>query len=177
MFGVRRSSRQDPAHSAGPAPAERPHADARTRGNPKSSTGGAADITRALDWLVDGVALVRHDGSLAYANAAMQAILRRGDGIRLHKGAIQFTGAEARGRFRDAIDAAGLGQGDSRTAAIDFIATREAQGAAYVVSVRPLGHASERPAGAVAIVSVRDPHGRRPTAVAGLREILGITEA
>src|SRR5262249_61284855 len=42
-------------------------------------------LERALDWLADGVAVVRADGVVVYANATLQAIARRNDGIRLRK--------------------------------------------------------------------------------------------
>src|SRR5882672_5011264 len=39
-------------------------------------------LERALDWLADGVMLVRTDGTVVYANEAFQAITRRNDGVR-----------------------------------------------------------------------------------------------
>jgi DNA-binding CsgD family transcriptional regulator len=137
-------------------------------------------LERALDWLADGVALVRIDGAVVYANEKMQAIARRGDGIRLGRSAIEFDAAEARERFDVAVGAVGrLKDGDVRATAVDFTAARSADAPPYLVSVRPLvespRHGSEHQA--VAVVFVRDPSARHAAAIGTLREAFGLTEA
>lgn len=134
----------------------------------------------ALDWLSDGVLLVRADGGFVYANAAMQAIARRGDGIRLARGRLEFSGAGARDRFDKALAAiARLETNDpSAPAAADFVVTSEPHRPSYLVALRPLPrHARFVPTQAIAIVFVRNT-GSRSSGTARLhREVFGFTEA
>jgi DNA-binding CsgD family transcriptional regulator len=146
---------------------------------------GASDfnhsLERALDWLADGVALVRHDGSVSYANETLQAIARRHNGIRLGKDTLEFAATDAREKFNAAIASIARMKSGARAdpAATDFIVARATGDPPYVVSVRPLAETAERSAGrkAIAAVFVRDPLARNPAAVATLREIFGLTEA
>jgi DNA-binding CsgD family transcriptional regulator len=144
---------------------------------------GASDINhsleRALDWLADGVALVRRDGSVSYANETLQGIARRDNGIRLRNDAIEFASAEARDKYDAAIAAVERLKGGGAAAATDFIVARAAGEPPYLVSVRPLARPAERRSvrGAIAAVFVRDPLGRNTAAIATLREIFGLTEA
>jgi DNA-binding CsgD family transcriptional regulator len=135
---------------------------------------------RALDWLTDGAALLRKDGRVLYANDAFQAIVRRGDGLRLNRGTIEFTAPQARTRLAAALAAAcRLGEDDLDAATHgDFPAPRAAGMPAYIVSLRSLiGTRSRQRSDAVAIVFVRDPLGRNAAAARMLRELFGFTEA
>ena len=146
----------------------------RTAGDTRDS------LERTLDWLTEGVALVRADGAVVYANHRFEEIARRGDGLRLHKREIDFTTPQARNRFSTALAAAApLRSGTIRgAAAIDFAAARSGSSAPYVVSVRPLADTGGDPArGAVAAVFVRDPQAHNAAAIPTLREIFGLTEA
>lgn len=146
----------------------------RTAGDTRDS------LERTLDWLTEGVALVRADGAVVYANHRFEEIARRGDGLRLHKREIDFTTPQARNRFSTALAAAApLRSGTIRSAgAIDFAAARSGSSAPYVVSVRPLADTGGDPArGAVAAVFVRDPQAHNAAAIPTLREIFGLTEA
>jgi DNA-binding CsgD family transcriptional regulator len=133
----------------------------------------------ALEWLSDGVALVRADGMIAYANRAFQDIARRNDGIRIRKGAFDLPTDRARTLLSQAIgDGARLRQGDDGGIALtDFLVARGSDGPPYLVSIRPLAARSIPHADAVAIVFVRDPAARDTAAVAFLREYFGLTEA
>ena len=135
-------------------------------------------LERALDWLADGVAVVRADGVVVYANATLQAIARRNDGIRLRKGIIEFAAAEARARFAAAAAAIARLQNCDPQSSSDFVAARSSGGAPYVVSVRPLFESES--AGAqrkAAVVFIHDPRGHNAAATATLRDIFGFTEA
>jgi DNA-binding CsgD family transcriptional regulator len=125
-------------------------------------------LERALDWLADGVMLVRADGAVVYANAAMQAMVRRADGVAIKKGLVEFATAEARGRFAAAM--AGV--------VADFSVARRLDRPAYLVAVRPLPaeHGAAK-ADADAIVFVRDPTSRNATALRMLRDVLDLTDA
>jgi len=134
-------------------------------------------LERALDWLADGVAVVRADGMVVYANATLQAIARRNDGIRLRKGSIEFAAAEARARFAAAAAAiARLRSGDPQTST-DFVAARSSGEAPYVVSVRPLFESESAGAQRKAVVFIHDLRGHSAAAAATLRDIFGFTEA
>jgi DNA-binding CsgD family transcriptional regulator len=137
-------------------------------------------LERALDWLADGVMLVRADGAVVYANAAMQATAQRGDGIAIKKGLVEFATAEARSRFAAAM--AGivrLRERSAKAAAVaDFSVTRRFDRPAYLVAIRPLPieHDGAK-ADADAIAFVRDPASRNATALRLLREVLDLTGA
>jgi DNA-binding CsgD family transcriptional regulator len=147
---------------------------------------GAGDahhaLERALDWLADGVALVRADGAVVYVNEAFQAITRRDDGVALRKGALEFAAAEARAKFEAAIGATFRlhGSGVQTLGSGDFPIARSSSTPAYLASVRPLfdrtrsGRAGAR---ALAIVLIRDPLGRNTAAGAMMRGIFGFTES
>lgn len=150
---------------------------------------GAARISHnlghALDWLADGAALMRADGTLLYVNESLQAIARTGDGIRIGKeNKLEFASADSTVRFNEALASACMFlEGEVRqTAFSDFVVPRPSGVSPYVVSIRPLfasGKASAREGtrDAGAIVFVRDPTQRYRTTVAMLREIFGFTEA
>jgi DNA-binding CsgD family transcriptional regulator/PAS domain-containing protein len=137
-------------------------------------------LERALDWLAEGVALVRADGAVVYANHRFEEIVRRGDGLRLRKREIEFATPQARDRFGSALAAAArLKNGTVASAgAIDFVAAGSASSTPYVVSVRPLASTGRDAArGAVAAVFVRDRQAHSAAAITTLREIFGLTEA
>jgi DNA-binding CsgD family transcriptional regulator/PAS domain-containing protein len=146
----------------------------------KSAGETRRSLEQALDWLADGVALVRADGHVAYANELFQAMARQGDALRLRKGAIAFAAAEAGEKFDAAIGAAArLKRGEVDAVAADFIAARRSGGPPCLVSVRPLLDSAPRGAErrAVAAVFVRDPLRRHAAAIRTLREIFGLTDA
>jgi PAS domain-containing protein len=128
-------------------------------------TGDAREsLERTLDWLSDGVALVRADGKIMHANESFQTIARRNDGIRIRKGLIEFADAEAYAKFNGAVASVlRLRAGQPDSPAADFTAARSAGAQPYFVSVRPLlgKPASQQPSQAVAMVFVRDPQGAR----------------
>jgi DNA-binding CsgD family transcriptional regulator len=143
--------------------------------------GAAAETRRslesALDWLADGVAIVRADGAIGRANAAFAKIARDGDGIRIRKGAIEILIAEAQARLGEAIGSlARLHGGDVREGGVDFYVARPSGAAPYLVSVRPLLDKAAAK-GAIAIVFVRDPVSANAAPLRTLREIFGMTKA
>ncbi len=60
-------------------------------------------FTAALDWLADGVVLLRADGRVLHANETFLAIARRGDGIRTRRGMMEIADAAGRAQFANAI--------------------------------------------------------------------------
>ena len=137
-------------------------------------------LENTLDWLADGVALLRADGRVVYCNESFQAVARRADGIRLRKGMIEITDGEARDGFHSVVAAAlktKAGAPDSGSD-IDLAVRRRAGGPAYVVSVRPLFEAqATQPPSATAIVFVHDPLSHGAVTISALRDRFGLTEA
>jgi DNA-binding CsgD family transcriptional regulator len=139
-------------------------------------------LERALDWFADGVVLVGADGAVVYANEAVQAIARCDDGIRIRRGMIDFTAADARARLEAAIGAVRrLRSGDPRMSVITDFPVRKPSGAPpYLISVRPLldkGREGRGQARAAAIIFIRDSVGRNAAATALLREVFGFTDS
>jgi DNA-binding CsgD family transcriptional regulator len=143
--------------------------------------GAAAETTRSLesvlDWLAEGVALVRADGVIGHANVAFAKIVRDGDGIRIRKGAIEFSIAEVHMRLDEAVGSvARLRGGDVRQRGVDFHVPRPSGAAPYLVSVRPLLDKTAAK-GAIAVVFVRDPVSANAASLQALREMFGMTKA
>ena len=139
-------------------------------------------LESALHWLADGVALVRADGAIVYANDALQAMFRRNDGLRTVKGTFEFLAPESRSRFSTALAAIAKLRADRTipSALTDLAVPRGPGLPPYLLSVRPLvGTARNRDLSerAVAIVFIRDPLNRNPAATQVLREVFGFTEA
>jgi len=135
---------------------------------------------QALDRLVDGVGLLRADGTLLYANEALQALGRLNDGIRLKQNVITFSPAEAQARFAAALASTrDLRDKNLSSMPADFTVARPSGGPSYLVSVRPL--AGERhgavEASADVIVFVRDPLMENEGASRVFREAFGLTRA
>ena len=146
----------------------------------KRASDARHQLERTLDWLTDGVALLRADGAVLYANESLQEIARRADGIRLRKSGIEFFDGEARQRFGASLAAMlRLKVGDVAHGGADFVAVRAAHAQPYLVSMRPLVHGAAVHSSplAVAIVFVRDPLARGGVPVSTLREVFGLTDA
>lgn len=147
----------------------------------RGAAGKISAFEHALDWLNDGAALLRKDGHVLYANEAFQAIVRRHDGLRIVRGAVELAAPHARARLAAALAAiarlGGGALGDLKHS--DFPAPRRSDMPPYIVSLRPLGGTRMSPHqhDAVAILFVRDPLGRNPAAARMLRELFGFTEA
>ena len=133
----------------------------------------------ALDWLSDGVALLRADNRVLYANETFQAIARRGDGIRLHRGTVVIADPTGRAQFAHAIGAVEKARGNVELGADDIAVPRRAGEPPYIVSVRPLARtARERhQSDADIIVFVHDPLQRNAATARMLRNLFGLTEA
>ena len=135
---------------------------------------------QALDRLIDGVGLLRADGTLLYANEALQALGRLNDGIRLKQNVITFSTAEAQSRFAAALLLwRDLQNKNLSSMPADFTVARPSGGPSYLVSVRPL--AGERhgamQASANVIVFVRDPLMENAAAARVFRDAFGLTRA
>jgi DNA-binding CsgD family transcriptional regulator len=140
----------------------------------------ARNFEYLLDWLADGIAIVRSDGRIVHANEAFLAIARRSDGVRIRRDAVEFADGRSSEQFAKAVGAVlRLRAGDADAdASTDFALPRRDGGLAYLVSVRPLPRASDGiRADAAAMVFVHDPQARNGDAVALMRDVFGFTEA
>ena len=146
----------------------------------KGFAGERQSLEAALDWLADGVVLLRADGSVVYANEAIQAILRSGDGIRTHRGFIEFDATGVQSRFAKSLDIVRrLRTSNTQDAIPDFAAPRPSGSAPYVVSVRPLPvrEITRSASAAEIMVLVRDPLTTSTAVIRVLREVFGLTAA
>ena len=138
-------------------------------------------LENALEWLTYGVALLRADGEVVYANNTLRALAERGDGFRIADRAIEFTEPTARRCFEAALGAVERIGDPTRDAGLDdFLAPRGEEKAAYTVSVRPLVRDESRTmqrVDATIMVLVRDPLFRNSATNRVLRELFGFTHA
>jgi DNA-binding CsgD family transcriptional regulator len=136
-------------------------------------------LQAAFDWLADGVLVVTTDGVVSYANAAMQDIFRRGDGLRLMKNRLDVADNAARARYRAALaSVARLHAGEPGGIGGEFAASRNGDAPPYLISVRPLAGGRPTDGGARnAIVFVQDPLRQRASAAHMLRDLFGLTQA
>jgi DNA-binding CsgD family transcriptional regulator/PAS domain-containing protein len=143
-------------------------------------------LENALNWLADGVALLRADGTIAYANDTLCKYAERGDGFRIVGGVIDFTSPEARERFATAFRAACKVRDNALTEipfyvdATDFPAQRGEGLPAYTIAVRLLAPKTDqqsRHPDAVALIFIRDPLGRNIAATQMLQALFNLTNA
>ena len=133
----------------------------------------------ALDWLSDGVALLRADGRVVHANERFQAIARRGDGIRIHSGKVDIADPAGRTHFANAIGAVEKARSGFEPDSCDITVPRQAGAPPYIVSIRPLVRAvrERHQTDADIIVFVHDHLQGNPATVRILRDLFGLTEA
>jgi len=146
----------------------------------KSAAATNRSLEGALNWLVDGVALVARDGAVLYANEALQDMVRGEDGLAIKKGAFAFGSPEASARFTKALGAIARPRDGGKSAPHDFPVARSSAAPPYLVSLRPLAQAAgdrKTRGHAVAIVFVRDMPRQDATGVRLLIEMFGLTPA
>ena len=153
--------------------------DNATRGQ---ATGNSQEVLEnALDWLVDGIALLGPDSDIVYANDALLALAERGDGFRIAGRTIEFVESNVRRRFRAALGAVGrAGKSPCDAGPTDFPVPRRDGLPAYIMSVRPLvcgrPHATQH-AQAGIMVLICDPLSRSAAASQILQKLFSLTNA
>jgi DNA-binding CsgD family transcriptional regulator len=144
----------------------------------KGSGNSQSALENALDWLADGVALLRADGSIVYANGTLRALAQRGDGFRIVGRDLEFAAPEARRRFAAAFDTIRrLDEPSCDARSADFAVARTERIPAYIASVRPLVCEQSRDADADAILLIRDPLYRNVATNRILQELFSLTNA
>jgi DNA-binding CsgD family transcriptional regulator len=135
----------------------------------------------ALDLLTDGIALLRRDGGLVYANEALRAQAAGGHDFRIDRDALEFSTPDLRGRFAAALNAvARAGDPAASASPTDFAVPRDQGLPAYTVSLRPLMRPRMQAAGdseAMAMLLIHDPLQRNVAACRMLKESFGLTNA
>ena len=144
----------------------------------RAAAGFGKQLEHALDWLPDGVVLLRINGTVCYVNEAAQRYARQADGIRLLHDRLEFTESEARTKFDLAVAALRSGGAGEW----DFHVRRPGDLPPYLVSVRPVvdrtGRLAGLPASAAIIVFIRDPAALAEISAGRIsRELYGLTEA
>jgi DNA-binding CsgD family transcriptional regulator/PAS domain-containing protein len=140
-----------------------------------------AALEDALDLLTDGIALLRGDGRIVYANEALRALASSGHDFRIDRDVVEFSTPDLRSRFAGALNAVAQLTDPRRAASqTDFAVPRDHGMPAYTVSVRPLMRDRPQMAGrtsATAMLLIHDPLQRNATASAMLQELFGLTNA
>ena len=138
-------------------------------------------LENALEWLADGVALLRADGNIVYANDTMHVLATRGDGFRIHDRTIEFASPFVRSRFETALGAMRrIGDPASDACPTDFPVPRSGGMPAYIVSMRPLVRGRNRAtqhAQADVMLLIRDPLWRNTATSQILQELFSLTNA
>ncbi|HEY6700754.1 MAG TPA: hypothetical protein VI137_08045 [Pseudolabrys sp.] len=134
----------------------------------------------AIEWLTDGIALLRADGSIVHANAAMCAFAQSGNGVRFAGQILEFTEIAARDSFNAALGAvARLGDPSFDTRPTDFPVPRGSGMPALIASVRPVvgakGCISSQEG--VVLLLLRDPLWRNAATTLMLQELFSLTNA
>ena len=103
----------------------------------------------ALDLLADGVALLRRDGGIVYANEALRILAARGNDFRIDRRTVEFPTIELRTRFAAALSAVQRVEDPAAAFGLtDFAVPREGRLPPFTVSVRPLTRAGDGEIGA-----------------------------
>jgi len=138
-------------------------------------------LENVLDWLTDGVALLRADGDIVYANDALREIAQCSDGFQISDCAIEFRDPNARRRFGVALEAVQrIGDPSCDARPTDFPVPRVDGMPAYIVSVRPLVRGqlqTTRHVQAEIMVLIRDPLSRRSATTKILQDLFSLTNA
>jgi PAS domain-containing protein/DNA-binding CsgD family transcriptional regulator len=145
-----------------------------------AARGQAAE--RAFEWLTDGVAIIAADGRVTYANAALMALVRQQDVVRLRQAVLEFVDGSARARFGAALAAVRRERWEDRSTRppTDFAIAREPDCPPCVVSVRPLVRTDPDGRGLVpneTVVFIHSPLNRRPVEGQMLQDLFGVTVA
>jgi DNA-binding CsgD family transcriptional regulator len=139
-------------------------------------------LENTLDWLNDGVALLRRDGRLIYVNEALCQFERRGDAFRIANDVVEFFSPSTQARFMAAFEAVIPVYGDlaCNPQPMEFPAPRSDESPAYMVALRPIIHEkvySLQHADTAVMMFIHDPLVRNATARKVLSELFHLTGA
>jgi DNA-binding CsgD family transcriptional regulator len=146
-----------------------------------AAPGHANVLEDALDLLADGVALLRRDGGIVYANEALRILAARGSDFRVDRKAVEFPTTDLRNRFAAALSAVQRIEDPAAAFGLtDFAVPRDNGLPPFTVSLRPLtrtrADATHSP-DAVAMLLIHDPLLKNSVICRMLRELYGLTNA
>jgi DNA-binding CsgD family transcriptional regulator len=131
----------------------------------------------ALDMLSDGIAVLRGDSTIIYANAALRHLAANSGDFRIDHNAIRSETARLRSRFAAALSTARGKNPDQRIPeANDFAVPRRNDMPPFTVSVRPLPPEGTDPE-AAAVLLIHDPLQQNPGTGRILQDLYGLTDA
>jgi DNA-binding CsgD family transcriptional regulator/PAS domain-containing protein len=141
----------------------------------------ATALEDALDLLADGVALLRRDGGIVYANEALRILATRGNDFRIDRKTVEFPTTDLRNRFATALSAVQrIGDPEAAFGLTDFAVPRAGGLPPFTVSLRPLTrarpHVTHSP-DAVAMLLIHDPLLKNSAICRMLQELYGLTNA
>lgn len=133
----------------------------------------------ALDMLSDGIAVLRRDSTIVYANTALHHLAAHNSDFRIDRNAIRFRTPILRSRFAFALGTVTRKEHcQVARRATDFAVPREDDMPPYTVSLRRLLRSSEQIySEAIALLLVHDPMQQNLAAGKMLQELYGLTDA
>jgi DNA-binding CsgD family transcriptional regulator len=145
----------------------------------KTTSPREALLETALDLLDDGVALLRHDGSVVFANRALHVLATRGRIFSVDRDVVRFYTPELRGRIAAALTLFRRSSNAKSSTLLDFAVERKDGLPPCTISVRPLiaEQGNGRDIGVVAMLMVHDPTQRRVSTGRILQDLYGLTHA
>ena len=109
-------------------------------------------LEQALDWLLDGIAIIRGDGSLVYANKSFWEIAAGQSDFRIARGRIKFKSAKSNRRLSELINSTSWPASPSTIA----VPTSKRPGVgSLLLSLSPISAGRRTKTGAVAMIFAR----------------------
>lgn len=146
-----------------------------------AAPGHANVLEDALDLLADGVALLRRDGGIVYANEALRTLAARGNDFRVDRKAVEFPTTDLRNRFAAALSAVQRIEDPAAAFGVtDFAVPRDDGLPPFTVSLRPLTRAradATHSPDAMAMLLIHDPLLKNSVICRMLQELHGLTNA
>lgn len=141
------------------------------RGELAAGRRAAANAQAIIDGLSVAVLTVKADLSVVGSNAAAEAVLKRGDGLTIRRGALSVQSLATRIRFVEAVERA-TGHANRRATAMQI--PRTGDNGSYLLNVAPLINGG---GAAMALIIFRDPDNTDNTLADRLRCLFGLTLA
>lgn len=142
----------------------------------------AAGLVAALDLMRRAAAVLKRDGTVLHANAALLRLAAADDGFSLSRDGPSLASPGGRRRFQTAMAAAlALADGAAVTAPAPVVTSRPSGAPPYLVTLKPILRPERELAGGdpAVLMLVHDPltDGGGSAGAAGLKSVFGLTDA